>query len=354
MFDRLLFGRDNPLPFADRVRVHIKNNHAGPHTFPSTPEGEAVFTITPERFEAVAAKYPDVAKRLEPFFDWDEDHFAESMGGANAFVGWNLPTANLAKLAPHLRLIHCTGAGVEHLSPMDWLPRGAVLVNSKGVHADKCGEFGLMSILMLHNRIPQIITNQRSAHWESLYATPIAGRVLLIIGVGNIGQAVAKQAKRVGLTVLGVSRHGCPAANIDEAASVDRLDDFLTRADFVFVATPLTRETRSLLDKRRLRLMKNGSGLINVGRSAVVDYDCLVELLESGHLSGAVLDVFSPEPLSKNSQLWQTKNLIITPHVSGDDAETYVELTLDLFFQNMRRLFAGEPLRNVVRTDLGY
>jgi phosphoglycerate dehydrogenase-like enzyme len=345
---------ESPLRSDPPFRVHVKNNHAGPHTFPNTPEGEKVFTITRERFAQIADRYPDVAQRLDVFIDWDEDHFHESMPTANAFLGWNLPTKEMSKLAPNLKVIHCTGAGVEHLCPMDWLPKGAVLTNSKGVHSAKCGEFGLMSVLMLHNRIPQIITNQKKEKWESLYATPISGKTLLIIGVGNIGQAVASQAKRVGLTVLGISRHGHAMDNVNEMAPADRLDEFLSRADFVFVSTPLTDETKNLLDHRRLNLMKSGSGLVNVGRSAVVDYISLVQLLKSGHLSGAILDVFSPEPLPSDSIFWHTDNLMVTPHVSGDDAETYVELTLELFFQNLRRLFAGKPLKNVVRPDLGY
>jgi phosphoglycerate dehydrogenase-like enzyme len=207
---------------------------------------------------------------------------------------------------------------------------------------------------MLHNHLPQIVANQSRSRWESLYGTPIAGQTLLIIGVGNIGSALARQAKPFGLKILGISRHGRPVSAVDEIGTVAKLDEFLPRADFVFVATPLTTETKNLLDRRRLMLMKPGGHLVNVGRAAVVDYTCLVELLQSGQVAGAVLDVFSPEPLSSSSPLWKTSNVIITPHVSGDDAATYVELTLDLFFQNMRRLFSGEPLRNVVQAELGY
>ena len=342
------------MPTPDRLHIHIKNNHAGPHTFPNTLEGEKVFTITRERFDAVAMRYPDVAKRLNVCIDWDEDHFAESVRTADVLLGWDFPKAGLAQLAPNLRLIHCTGAGVEHLCPLDWMPKASVLVNSKGVHADKCGEFGLMSVLMLHNRIPQIVSNQHRARWYSVYAPRVAGHTLLIIGLGNIGRAVARHAKHLDLTILGISRHGRPVPDVDEVGTVAKLDEYLPRADFVFVATPMTPETRNMLDLRRLKSMKSGSGLINVGRAATVDYEALSQLLEDGHLSGAILDVFNPEPLPASSPLWKTANLVITPHVSGDDADSYVELTLDLFFQNLRRLLAGEPLRNVVQPELGY
>lgn len=331
-----------------KARIHIKNN------LWDTPESQEIFTITPERYQEAAARHPDVAAQLSPFFDRDLDHFAESMKSAEILVTWDLPTENLAAVAPKLRLIHIIGAGVEHLYPFDWLPKTVTLVNNKGAHSRKAGEFGLMSVLMLHNHVPALVAQQAQCHWKSLYSTLIEGRVLLIVGVGSIGAGVARNAKQLGMTVLGVSRHGRPTEGVDEMTTVAGLDGMLPRADFVFVATPSTPETRNLLDRRRLSLMKRGSGLVNVGRAAVVDYDALGDLLRSDHLGGAILDVFDPEPLPADSPLWRIPNLLVTPHVSADDGVSYVQITLDLVFDNVRRYFAGEPLRNVVRADLGY
>lgn len=342
------------MPESKKIRVHIKNNHASPDTFPPTAEGEAVFTITKERYEASARNYPDVAEKLDVFFDWDLDRFEESMRTAEVLVAWDLPTENLAAVAPNLRWIHIIGAGVEHLCPMDWLPSNVTIVNNRGVHAAKGGEFSAMAILMLHNHMPAIIGNQQRQHWESLYSTPIAGKTVAIIGVGNIGGAAAHHCKALGLRVLGVSRHGAPVDDVDEIYPVSEIDQVLPRADFVLVATPLTTETRNLFDSRRQARIKNGAGIINISRAATMDYDALVENLRSGHFSGAILDVFDPEPLSADSRLWNISNLIITPHVSADDGNAYIPLTLDLVFQNMRRYIAGVPLQNAVRPELGY
>ena len=336
------------------VRVHVKNNHASPDTFPPTVEGEAVFTITRERYEAEVARYPDLAERLDVFIDWDLDHFEESMKTAEVLVTWDLPTANLAETAPALRWIHIIGAGVEHLCPMDWVPQGVSVVNNRGAHAAKGGEFALMAVLMLHNHLPEIIANQRRVHWESLYSTPVAGKTVLIIGVGHIGRGAARLCKALGLYVIGVSRHGTAADEVDEVYAVGDLDRVLPRADFVFVAIPLTAETRNLLDRRRQSRLKPGAGIVNVGRAATVDYAALADNLHSGHIAGAVIDVFDPEPLPAGSPLWRTPNLIVTPHVSADDGESYVAMTLELVFRNMRRYLAGEPLDNAVRPDLGY
>ena len=336
------------------MRVHVKNNHASPATFPPTPEGEAVFTITRERFEAAAACFPHVARHIDVCIDWDLDHFADSMRTAEVLVTWDLPTADLARVAPKLRLIHVIGAGVEHLCPMDWVPPGVTVVNNRGAHADKAGEFGLMAVLMLHNRLPALIGNQQREHWESLYSTPIAGKTLLVIGVGSIGAAVARRCRSLGMHVIGVTRHGRPLDAVDEMHTVARLDDLLPRADFVFLAAPLTPETRNLLDARRQALMKRGAGVVNVGRAATVDYEALAANLRSGHLSGAVLDVFDPEPLPSGSPLWGVPNLVVTPHVSADDGDSYVPITLELVFRNLERLLEGGPFVNVVRPELGY
>ena len=222
------------------------------------------------------------------------------------------------------------------------------------MHAAKGGEFGIMSILMLHNHIPKIMTNQIQACYDSLYSTPIAGKTLVLIGTGSIGRAVAKHAQGLGIHVIGVSRHGNMLPELDESVPVEQLDRVLPRGDFVFVVTPLTPETENLLDARRLRLLKPGAGLVNIGRAAVVDYAALTEGLNSGAIGGAVLDVFDPEPLPSESALWSQPNLVITPHVSADDGNAYVSLTLDVFFNNMRRLIRGEALENQVNTVLGY
>lgn len=342
------------MPSDESIRVHIKNNHAAPDTFPPTTEGEEVFTITSERFHAVAERYPDVADRLDVCIDWDLDRFYESMRTAEVLVTWDLPTENLAELAPKLRWIHIIGAGVEHLNPMDWIPKGVTVVNNRGPHAAKGGEFALMAVLMLHNRIPAIIGNQGVARWESLYSTPIAGKTLVVVGVGNIGGAAARLCKRAGLRVIGVSRHGLPSADVDEMYAADAIDDVLPEADFLLMATPLTPETENLIDRRRQSLMKPGCGVINVGRAGTMDYEALMDNLERRHVAGAIIDVFDPEPLPQDSPLWRTRNLLVTPHVSADDGESYVAMTLELVFDNLRRYVAGEPLKNVVRPKLGY
>ncbi len=327
-----------------RIRIHIKNNRAG----------DEVFRITPERYAEAAARHPETAARVDAFIDWDLDAFDESMREAEVFVGWDLPTGDLARRAPRLRWIHIIGAGIEHLLPLDWLPPGVTLVNNRGVHAPKAGEFGLMAVLMLNNAIPALVTRQRARRYEPIYATPARGKTLVVVGFGQMGRAVARQARRAGLYVVGVRRCGRPAREADETVGPEGLDAALARADFVLVTLPLTPETRGLFDRRRLDLMKPTAGFVNMGRAGVVDHAALAEKLREGSLAGALLDVHAPEPLPAASPLWETPNLILTPHVSSDDVDSYIPRTLDLLFDNLARDLAGRPLRNRVRPRLGY
>ena len=336
------------------IKVHIKNNRWAEGSFPNTPEGEEVFTITRGRFESAVAEFPDIADAIEVFIDWDSDNFAASMKDAEVLLTWNLPTEDLGAVAPKLKWIHCIGAGVEHLLPMDWLPEGVVLTNNKGVHAAKAGEFGLMSILMLHSHMPAIVTNQRDRVYDSLYASPIAGKTLVVIGTGTLGGSVAKKLQGLGVHVIGVNRHGKPVDGCDENVTSGQLEEVLPRADYLLCATPDTPDTRGLLGRRQLDLMKTRAGLVNIGRQSIVDYDALCDKLEEGSLAGAIVDVFDAEPIAASSRLWNTRNLIITPHVSADDGDAYVPMTIDLFLRNMALHLAGKPLLNPVRPELGY
>ena len=327
-----------------KVHVHIKNNRAG----------EVQFRMTAERYAEAAARHPEVARRIDATIAFDLDDFDASMRTAEALVTWDLPTDDLARRAPMLKWIHVIGAGIEHLQPLDWLPPGVTLINNSGVHAPKCGEWGLMAVLMLNNAMPALMTHQREARYEPIYSTPVAGKTLGIIGVGQMGGAVARRVRPLGVRVIGVRRHGRPARHVDRMYGIDGIDTVLAEADFVLVTTPLTDETRNLIDRRRLGLMKPGAGLINISRAQVVDYEALADGLRAGAIGGAMLDVFDPEPLPPTSPLWSVPNLIMTPHVSSDDDSAYAPLTLDLFFENMAHHLDGRPLKNRVRPKLGY
>ncbi len=276
------------------------------------------------------------------------------MAEAEALVTWELPTDNLAARAPNLEWIHIIGAGVDHMAPFDWLPKGVTLTNNSGVHVAKFTDYAGMALLMLNARMPRIASSQGARRWDPVFTRPIAGKTVLVIGVGTMGGVVARVAKSLGLTVLGVRRSGRPARHVDEMVGPERLRRVLARADFVVVATPLTPATEGLIGAGEIACMKPGAGLVNVGRAPVIDERALARALEEGRLSGAILDVHEPEPLPANSPLWAVPNLMVTPHIAADDLDDYMPKTLDLVFDNLDRLARGRRLRNRVKPRLGY
>ena len=337
-----------------KLKIHIKNNRWKAGSFPNTPEGEKVFTITNEHIKNCLNNFPYLEKKIETFIDWDEDNFSDSIKNSDILLTWNLPTNNLKQIAPNLKWIHCIGAGVEHLAPFDWLPDSVVLTNNKGVHRKKAGEFGLMSILMLHNHFPKVINNQFKKKYNSIYGTPISGKTAVILGTGSLGGSVAELLKPLGVNVIGVNRQGQNLKEFSKIIKSKDIDLVLPEADFLYVALPETPETIEIINEKRLKLLKKNCGIVNVGRSSAINYQVLFEMLKSEKISGAILDVFSLEPIPSTSDIWNIPNLIISPHISADDGNSYIQNTLLLFFNNLECFISNKPLLNQVDRNLGY
>jgi len=337
-----------------KIKIHIKNNHGRPGTFPCDLEGEKNFTITKEHFEKALENETEIKDQIEFIIDWDEDNFNSSMSNSDILLTYDFPTKNLKEIAPNLKWIHCTAAGVEHMFPFNWAYDGLKITNSSGVHAKKAGEFGLMSVLMLQNHIPKIVTNQKNKDFISTFGNPIAGKNIVLIGTGSLGSSMAKLVAPLGANIIGVNKKGKSVEGCSKIITIDKLDSVLPIADILYLALPETPETKNLIDKRRLDLLKSTCGIVNIGRQSALDYEVLCDKLENNDLAGAILDVFNPEPIDKNSRLWNTKNLIITPHVSSDDNGNYVKLTLELFVKNLKFFIKKKELTNQIDKELGY
>jgi phosphoglycerate dehydrogenase-like enzyme len=311
------------------------------------PKVAPLFHVSPEQFRAAFRRAPAALDRIRPTFILGADGFEDAVRQARVLVAYQFPHRGLAPRAPRLQWIHQIGAGIDHLLPLDWLPHGVTLTNSSGVHAPRAGDFVACALLMLSNLIPRHVTSQRLHRWDQAFSDPIAGKTLLIVGVGIMGGEGARRAKQLGLRVLGVRRSRRAHRYVDRMYRPDQLDEALPQADFVLVTAPLTAETRGLIGRRQLDRLKPTAGLINMARAGVVDYDVLMDKLNHDQLAGAVLDVFDSEPLPESSPLWECRNLVMTPHVSSD-ALNYTERMLRIFADNFQRFLSGRVLRNLV------
>jgi phosphoglycerate dehydrogenase-like enzyme len=330
------------------MRIHVQN-----------PAGERLFPIKPAQWEEALGRHPGL-RGLRVSFSDDDAGFAAAAQEMEVLLTWTkevktrFPPGALPGVAPRLRVIACTSAGLDRLAPFDWLPPDVLLLNNRGTHATKAGEFALMALLMLASGMPRIAAAQRAERWEPRFGSVLAGRTLCIVGLGTIGGAAAGHARAFGMRVLGVSRSGAPHPDCEEVHQTAALEALLPRAEFLLLCCPLTAETRGLLDRRRIGLLPRGAKVVNMARGAVWDQDAACDALDAGDLDGCVTDVAVPEPLPPGHRLWRTAGMTVVPHVSSDDPATYNSRTLDILFGNLIALQEGRPAPNRVDPARGY
>lgn len=326
------------------MRIHLQN-----------PDNDPLFDFSRKMWDAAAARAPDVGQGHEVTIGVTHVDFVAAMREAEALVtDVSVIRALSPIVAPNLKLLFVTNAGLDRLAPFDWLPPGVILMNNRGTHTAKAGQFGIMSILMLANRVPAMVTHQRDGAWRKLWGAVVGGRRVTVIGLGALGGTTATHAAAFGMRVTGVRAHPAPHPACEQVIAPDELDSVLPETEFLVLACPLTEATRGLITRKRLECLPSGAGVVNIGRGELIDQDALCDMLDQEHLSGAVLDVFTPEPIPPGHRLWTTRNLIISPHTAADDPATYNPRSLDIFLENLRAWRDGRPLPNRFDIARGY
>jgi len=317
---------------------------------------DGIWSIPRPLVDALASEFRDVAFVSPP----DRAAATRELDDADVVLGYAVRRDNFEH-ARRLRWIHLTSAGLGPLLFPEMVESGVVITNSRGLHADAMAEHALGMMLAFTRKLHLARDAQRERRWIedaiALDAPPfgqLPGATLGVVGFGAIGHAITWRAKALGMRVIAVRRRaGGDPAPADAVWETERLGELLAASDFVVLCTPLTGETRGMIDAAALARMRPHAVLINLGRGALVDEAALIEALRAGRIAGAGLDVFAQEPLPEESPLWDLPQVIMTPHVSGMGPRLW-ERAMDLFASNLRAWLDGRPLVNVVDKQAGY
>ncbi|WP_425403296.1 D-2-hydroxyacid dehydrogenase [Hwanghaeella sp.] len=243
------------------------------------------------------------------------------------------------------------GAGVEHLTP--WDPSSVSVTNAAGVLSEFLAEYTISALQMANVGFPQLMAQQRRSEWAQHAWTPIAGKTISIVGLGHVGRAVARRAKALGMHVIGVRSRKVETPCVDLLLPVNRLCNAMARADFVSVHAAETPDTRGMIGRSAFACMARGTVLLNASRGPLVDDEALLEALDNGKVSCAILDVFNQEPLPAGHPYWTHDKVVMSPHMA-DYVPDWQGRMFGAFLDNLDRYRRGETLANIVDPVRGY
>ena len=270
-----------------------------------------------------------------------------------ALFAW--PDAEMIRSAPKLRWIQALTAGVDFF-PLDEIKeKGIILTSGRGIHKIYIAEYAIAAMINLARNFHLIFRNQLKSRWDrSIAQDEIHGSTVGILGLGSIGQEIARKASMLGMHVIGVKYNPRPLKGVDRVYGPKQLDRVFKQSDYVINLLPDTPETRGLINKACFAMMKSSACFINLGRGSTVNQADLAEALESKTIRALVSDVYEQEPLAEDSPLWKLENAILTPHIAGVSPR-YLQRAMDIIRHNIAEyaIQTGE-MANIVDLKKGY
>ena len=300
-------------------------------------------------------KIAEAAGGYELIHTMDKSEIEKILNRIEICIGngpWDLYTK-----MPELKWIQTWSAGVEGLMANPALKTMAVkITNTSGIHVEQLTEHIFAMMLAFNKKLKKVFEAQKKHEWITITGDEvpvIAGKAMLILGFGVIGEQCAKAALGFGMKVTGLRRHPPKGPSEIRVEAADKMHSLLPEADYVVNIMPLTHDTKNIFGKKEFSLMKKSAVYVNVGRGLTTDEAALIEALKSGQIAGALLDVTAVEPLSGDSPLWDMENVIITPHFAGVRPD-YAQKAMDITLENLRRYKRGEELIRQVDKNAGY
>lgn len=277
---------------------------------------------------------------------------ADQLARTEALMAAGVPPGLLSAM-PKLRWAQSMTAGVEGWLALPDLPAGLTLTCARGTHRESMPENILGALFHVAKPYAVAVENQKRGQWVHTVAQPLTGKTLGILGLGAIGQEVARLADAFGMRVIGTKRRPTPMPHVAEVLPAERTPDVLAQSDFLLLLLPATTETDNFVNAERLNRMKPTAWLLNFGRGHLVKDDDLIAAVKAKRIAGAVLDVFRQEPLPADHPFWKTEGIIVLPHIGGPHPQRD-RFVARLFVDNLGRFVRGEPLREVVDRHAGY
>jgi phosphoglycerate dehydrogenase-like enzyme len=314
--------------------------------------GKSLRVLLVTRFQEL---YPELERRALPGIRVERTRDDATTGRAIAQA--EIILADPPLIAPHLdkashlKWLQSTWAGVDAIFRMN-SRRDFLLTRVQGLFGPLMAEYILGHIIAREREVVTLAKQQRDRIWKpEIHYRRLSTLTLGILGLGEIGGAVARTAKTFGMTVWGLRTHDEPVPGVDRVFTTEQLDEFLAGPDYLANTLPSTPLTQGLLSGGILKACQPSAVFMNVGRGDVVDEASLVTAIRKGWITGAVLDVFPEEPLPPESPLWELPNVTITPHVA---AYSFPDTVAEIFTANLARYQAGESLLYRVDWERGY
>ena len=267
---------------------------------------------------------------------------------------------NIARTQKTLKWLCVPSAGVDYLmKPGVFANEDCLLTNSSGAYGVTIAEHCIAVALMMMRKLTEVYEETMRQEWGKVHRAQksLFGSRITVLGTGDIGTCFAKRVKAFEPDkIIGVNRSGkCEDPSYDKIVKVSELDEVLPETDLLIMSLPDTEETRGILSRERLYKLPKGAYVVNVGRGSAIDEEALADCLDDGHLGGAALDVFKTEPLPKESRLWKTKGLLITPHFAGNlTLEHTLDRNVEMFCEDLENFSQGRPLTYLVDRKKGY
>jgi phosphoglycerate dehydrogenase-like enzyme len=277
---------------------------------------------------------------------------AEQLARTEAMMAGAVP-AGLLPAMPRLRWAQAMSAGVDNWLALPDLPADLMLTCARGTHTESMPENIIGALFHVAKPYAQVAEHQKQSKWVHTVAQPLTGKTLGILGLGAIGQEVARIAAALGMHVVGTKRRPTRIPNVAEVLAPEQTDEVLSQSDFVLLLLPATPETENFIDAKRLARMKPSAWLLNFGRGQIINDADLMAATSEKKIAGALLDVFRQEPLPSEHPFWKAPGIVVLPHIGGPHPQRD-RFVARLFVENLKRFLDGEPLREVVDRAAGY